>query len=190
MAQNRVTPFGTIEDLPGRGTLMGNRGILHDGTERRIKRRWTSKAWITCALEYRGWRAPMWENRRWTPLFFLDEATAFAAGHRPCALCRRADHRRFRAAWGEMPLKEIDGVLHAQRTAARAEVPATDLTDGAMVAFDDRAWIVWHGSVRPWSMAGYGEAQPIPARAALLTPPALLEVLWRGYELSVHESAG
>lgn len=190
MAQNRVTPFGTIEDLPGRGTLMGNRGILHDGTERRIRRRWTNTAWIACALEFRGWRAPLWENRRWTPLFFLDEATAFAAGHRPCALCRRADHRRFRAAWGDTPLKEIDGTLHALRTGARLDVTRDDVTDGAMVAFDDRAWLVWRDAVRPWSMAGYGEPETIPAQVTLLTPPALVDVLWRGYEASVHPSAG
>ncbi len=190
MAQNRVTPFGTIEDLPGRGTLMGNRGILHHGTERRIRRRWTTKAWIACALEFKGWRAPMWEDRRWTPLFFLDEPTALAAGHRPCALCRRADHRRFRTAWGETPLPEIDATLHAQRTGEGPDVPRADLADGAMVAFAARAWLVWRDAARPWSMAGYGAPEAIPARVTLLTPPALLDVLWRGYEPSVHPSAG
>lgn len=193
MAQNRVTPFGTIEDLPGRGGLMGNRGILHDGTERVIKRRWTSKAWIACALEFRGWRAPMWEDRRWTALFFLDEATALAAGHRPCALCRRADHTRFRAAWGEMPLTEIDATLHRQRISGRGsvlpEVGRDDVVTGAMVALDGRAWLVCDDALLPWSSAGYGPPRRIPDRLSLLTPPALLDVLWRGYEPSVHESA-
>ena len=189
MAQNRVTPFGTIEDLPGRGALMGNRGILHHGTERVIRRRWTTKAWIACALEFKGWRAPMWEDRRWTPLFFLDEATAFAAGHRPCALCRRPDHKRFRAAWGDTALPAIDALLHGQRTGARPQVPRRDLTDGAMIAFDDRAWLVWHDEARPWSMLGYGStAATVPATVTLLTPPALLDVLWRGYEPLVHPS--
>src|SRR3954463_15575885 len=130
VARNRVTPFGSIEDLPGRGTFMGNRGSIHEGRE--IRRQWTTKAWITCALEFKGWRAPMWEQGRWTPLFFLDEATAFAAGHRPCALCRRADHKRFRAAWGDPPLPEIDSTLHGERIGARPIVRRDELTDGAM----------------------------------------------------------
>jgi hypothetical protein len=198
VAQNRVTPYGTIEDLPGRGTLMGNRGILHDGTEPRIKRRWTSKAWIACALEFppasrrtaqEGWRAPMWENRRWTALFFLDEATALAAGHRPCALCRRGDHRRFRDAWGDAPLKEIDAALHVERTGPRQHVDREELTDAAMVEVDGQPCLVWRDALRPWSMAGYGERREIPERVTLLTPPSLLGVLWRGYEAAVHESA-
>jgi len=189
VAQNRVTPFGTIEDLPGRGALMGNRGCLHKGTERRIARRWASKAWITCVLEFRGWRAPMWEERRWTPLFFLDEATAFAAGHRPCGLCRRADHARFRAAWGESPLDEIDAALHAERTRARPVVLASDLARGAMVAVGEQAYLVVDGGMRPWSMAGYGGVEPVPEQVVLLTPPSIVDLFWRGYAPVVHESA-
>lgn len=186
-----MTPFGAIEDLPGRGTLMGNRGILHDGRE--IRRRWASKAWIACVLEYKGWRAAQWEPGHYTPLFFLDEATALAAGHRPCALCRRADHKRFRSAWGEMPLAEIDGTLHRERTASsRPTVAAEELCDGAMVTLDgSTALLVWRGALRPWSMAGYGDSSlPIPDSVALLTPPSMLGVLWRGYEPLVHASAG
>ena len=194
MAQNRVTPFGTIEDLPGRGLLMGNRGILHDGTERVIKRRWATKAWITCALQFKGWRAPMWENRRWTALFFLDEATSLAAGHRPCALCRRADHARFREAWGETRLDEIDATLHGQRLSGRGsvlpEVGADDLVTGAMVVLDGRAWLVHDGVLLPWSSGGYGPPRRMPDRLSLLTPPALLDVLWRGYRPVLHPSAG
>lgn len=189
MAQNRVTPFGTIEDLPGRGALMGNRGCLHKGSERRIARRWASKAWITCVLEFKGWRAPMWEPGRWTPLFFLDEVTALAAGHRPCALCRRDDHRRFRDAWGPARLPNIDATLHAERTGDRPVVTGDDVVDGAMVAVDDRAWLVLGGALRPWSMEGYGAAAPMPATVTLLTPPSLVAVLRRGYAPAMHASA-
>jgi hypothetical protein len=182
VAQNRVTPFGTIEDLPGRGTLMGNRGILTGN------RRWATKAWIACVLEFRGWRA---SDSKYTPLFFLDEATSLAAGHRPCALCRRADHRRFRDAWGTTPLPEIDATLHDQRTGPRPVVPASDLAPGAMVAVAEQAFLVVDdGGMRPWSMAaGYGEVVAVPSTVTLLTPPSLLDVLWRGYEPLVHESA-
>lgn len=193
VAQNRVTPFGTIEDLPGRGTLMGNRGILHDGTERVIRRRWANKAWIACALEFKGWRAPMWEDRRWTALFFLDEATAFAAGHRPCALCRRADHSRFREAWGESQLADIDARLHVERISGRGsvlpEVGRADVLTGVMVALNGRAWLVHDDALLPWSSSGYGRPRRIPERVSLLTPPALVEVVWRGYEPSVHATA-
>jgi hypothetical protein len=185
--RNRVTPFGAIEDLPGRGTLMGNRGILHKGVE--IRRRWATKAWIACVLEYKGWRAPQWQRGHYTPLFFLDEATALAAGHRPCALCRRADHRRFRSAWGDAALAEVDATLHAERTGDRPVVPRADLTDGAMVAVDDRSWLVCGGALRAWSMAGYGEHRDVPATVTLLTPPSVLDVLWRGYEPQLHPSA-
>jgi hypothetical protein len=190
VTQNRVTPFGTIEDLPGRGLLMGNRGCIHPGTEHRITRRWTTKAWIACVLEFKGWRAPMWEAGRWTPLFFLDEATALAAGHRPCGLCRRADHKRFRAAWGDAPLAEVDATLHAERTGERRVVGRADVTAGAMVAVDGVAHLVVDDStMRPWSMAGYGAPVAIPASITLLTPPSVLDVLWRGYEPLVHGTA-
>lgn len=178
--RNRVTPFGTIEDLPGRGALMGNRGCIHVGRE--IRRQWASKAWITCLLEFKGWRAPMWEPNRWTPLFFLDEPTALAAGHRPCGLCRRADHARFRAAFDATALKDVDAALHAERTGARPTVDLDGLPDGVMVAIDDRAWLVDGDELRPWSMEGYGDGVPRPSRAVvLLTPPSTVRVLERGY---------
>lgn len=193
MAQNRVTPFGSIEELPGRGMLMGNRGILHDGTEQRIRRRWTTKAWITCALEFKGWRAPMWENRRWTPLFFLDEATAFAAGHRPCARCRRPDHLRFRVAWGDGALEEIDARLHRERVSGRGgALPVAcrhALVDGSMVVVDYRAWLVADGALLPWSSEGYGPPRAVPDRVGVLTPPALVDVIRNGYRPEVHPSA-
>lgn len=192
--QNRVTPLGTIEALPGKGLLMGNRGSIHEG--RVIARPYATKSWITCVLEFRGWRAPMFEENRWTPLFFLDEATSFAAGHRPCALCRHADHKRFRTAWGEMALGEIDATLHAERVTGRgrASVKRTvrvdaDLPDGAMVEVDGRAWLVRNGSLLAWSSGGYLERRERPSTVTLLTPPSLVDVLWRGYAPLLHGSA-
>ena len=122
--QNRVTPFGEIVAVPERGTMMGNRGILHDGRQR-LRRRWASKLWICCLLELQGRREPVMAPGRYTRLFFLDEPTALAAGHRPCAYCRRGDYNAFRAAWadgnralglGKTPRAvEVDAVLHAER---------------------------------------------------------------------------
>jgi hypothetical protein len=180
VARNRVTPFGTIEDLEGRGALMGNRGCIHTGRE--ITRRWATKAWISCALEYRGRRAPMWEPNRWTPLFFLDEPTAMAAGHRPCGLCRRDDHRRFRALLGDGPLAELDATLHAERTGTRRTLELDDLPDGAMVAADDRALLVDGDVLRPWSMSGYLPAvRRGSGRVTVLTPATMITALERGY---------
>jgi hypothetical protein len=149
--QNRVTPFGEIVAAPERGTLMGNRGILHDA-DGRIRRRWATRAWIACVLEFRGRRGPVMAPGHYTRLFFLDEPTALAAGHRPCSECRRAEYLAFREAWargnanlglGPAPrAPEIDRVLHAERVgpggARRTYVaPLGDQPDGALVTFDE-----------------------------------------------------
>ena len=120
--QNRVTPSGDIVADPHRGLFTGNRGIIHDpATKTLLNRRWSSPAWITCVCEFRGRRRKVMGGRSWTELFFLDEATAFAAGHRPCFYCRRDDANRFRAAWEEgngvaaVLARDIDAVLHRER---------------------------------------------------------------------------
>jgi hypothetical protein len=159
---------------------MGNRGILSG------RRQWSTKAWIACVLEFRGWRA---SDSKYTPLFFLDEATALAAGHRPCALCRRADHKRFRAAWGEARLADVDATLHAERRGARPIVPRSDLMTGAMVDVDGVAHLVCDELLRPWSMHGYGAPVETPPTVRLLTPPSMLDALWRGYVPVLHPSA-
>ena len=117
--QNRVTPTGDIIATAHRGMFTGNRGIIHDpATKTLLKKRWSSPAWITCVCEFRGWRRKVMGGRSWTELFFLDEATAFAAGHRPCFFCRRDDANRFRAAWekgngvADIRAREMDAVLH------------------------------------------------------------------------------
>ena len=122
--QNRVTPSGDIVADVNRGLFTGNRGIIHDpATRTLLRKRWASPAWITCVCEFRGWRRHVMGGRSWTELFFLDEATAFAAGHRPCFFCRRDDANRFRAAWEEgngvadVRAREMDAVLHQERLA-------------------------------------------------------------------------
>jgi hypothetical protein len=150
--QNRVTPLGELIADPGRGLVYGNRGCLHDETGR-IRRRSATKRWIACRLEFRGWKLATAPAGKFTELFFLDEATAFAAGHRPCALCRRDDYDRFSAIWRELHLGEsgadaIDARLHAERVdpATRAhrlhEGLLAELPDGAFVLEDDGPQLV------------------------------------------------
>ena len=148
--QNRVTPTGDIIATPHRGMFTGNRGIIHDpATKTLLKKRWSSPAWITCVCEFRGWRRPVMGRRSWTELFFLDEATAFAAGHRPCFFCRRDDANRFRAAWEkgngvtDVRAREMDSVLHRERLDRSRKrlhplpMPLKQLPDGAMVQAGD-----------------------------------------------------
>jgi hypothetical protein len=142
--QNRVTPLGELIADPSRGLVYGNRGCLHDEA-RHIRRRYAGKRWIACRLEFRGWhRSPLLQPGRFTELFFLDEATAFAAGHRPCALCRHEDYARFVEIWrgihaGPGGADEIDELLHRERVdpATRGhrfhEMPLDELPDGAFV---------------------------------------------------------
>ena len=192
--QNRVTPFGEIVAVPDRGSLMGNRGgCLHDGARRLGRARWRSAAWIACLLDFKGRRRTPMTPGLYTELFFLDEATALAAGHRPCAECRRPAFEAFRRAWaaasGTAPPRapEMDRVLHAERLDGqggkrRHEAVLEELPDGAMVERDGAAWLVEGGRLLRWTPAGYAEAVPhAPGPALLLTPPATVAVLREGY---------
>jgi hypothetical protein len=202
--QNRVTPFGDIVATPARGLLFGNRGILHDH-DRRIIRRWQSRRWIACRLQFRGWhREPMPVSPiRYTGLFFLDEATSFAAGHRPCAECRREDFGRFRDAWSgaEAPARadDMDRVLHAERLLpGRSRVKQThlgrieSLPDGAMIAVEGAPWLVLGSELLLWTPFGYTDRRPRPrsGAATLLTPPSTIGVIEAGYAPGLHPSAG
>jgi hypothetical protein len=202
--QNRVTPFGELIATPGRGLVYGNRGCLHDD-EGRIRRRYAVRRWIACRLQFRGWhRSPLLQPGRFTELFFLDEATAFAAGHRPCALCRREDYVRFSEIWrelyrGEVGADAMDDRLHRERVDAetrdqrRHPLPSDPLPDGAFVADRDGAYLVVHGTFRRWNPSGYVEAAPSTRTLELITPPSLVEVLRRGWDPVVpllHPSAG
>jgi hypothetical protein len=203
--QNRVTPLSELIAHPARGLVYGNRGCLHDA-HGKIRRRFAGRRWIACRLRFRGWhRAPLMQPGRFTELFFLDEATAFAAGHRPCALCRREDYDRFRAIWrtlhpGDDGADAIDARLHGERVdpGTRAQRRHTtnvnDLPDGAFVLADGTPHLVLGERVLRWTPVGYDEATPRPGGAPveLLTPPSLVAVLRAGWEPVVpmfHPSA-
>ncbi len=198
--QNRVTPSGDIIATPHRGLFTGNRGIIHDpATKTLLKKRWSSPAWITCVCEFRGWRRQVMGGRSWTELFFLDEATAFAAGHRPCFFCRRDDANRFRAAWEEgngvsgVRAREIDAVLHGERLDRRKKrlhpLPMAQLPDGAMVQRGEESFLIAQGRALRWSMAGYSETETAIDDAMLLTPPSTLRAMDAGYRPVLHPSA-
>jgi hypothetical protein len=197
--QNRVTPFGEIVAVASRGMFTGNRGIIHDPETKTLTHRWTTKAWITCACDWKGRRRDVWAGRSWTELFFLDEATALSAGHRPCFYCRRADAIAFREAWAignriaAPTAPEMDATLHRERLAGRKKkrlhpVPS-ELPDGAMLAAAGDAWLIAHGATWRWRFAGY-ERQPMPKPDGLLTPPSSLAALRAGYHSRLHESVG
>jgi hypothetical protein len=201
--QNRVLPTQEIVAIPARGLLMGNRGCIH-GTGRTLGvSRWRSKLWICCVLDWKGWRRDVMPPGRWTALFFLDEATALAAGHRPCAYCRRADYNAFTAAWREghgqaarPKADEMDAVLHAQRVESytrrqRTRVAdAPGLPDGAVIRAG-AVGLVLGGRVLPWTPEGYGAPGPLPGGTVeVLTPPAMVAALAAGYRPLLHPSAG
>lgn len=200
--QNRVTPTGDIVAVPQRGTFTGNRGIIHDpATRTLLNRRWTTKAWIVCVCEFRGRRRDVMAARSWTELFFLDEATALAAGHRPCYYCRRADADAFRLAWergnglGNARAPEIDSVLHKERLDGRAKrlhplpIPLNKLPDGAMVQAGGESYLIADARPLLWTFDGYREAGLPLADARLITPPSTVRALQAGYRATLHESA-
>jgi len=190
--RNRVTPLGDVIATPERGLVYGNRGCLHDKTGA-VVRRAATRRWIACRLSYRGWyQGATPRPGRFTGLFFLDDATALAAGHRPCALCRRADYKRVLAITGFRGADAIDLALQAQRTRTRPRVSVTSLPDGTFVLLDDEPHLVADGALRRWSPGGYGPPLRAPRTAALITPELLVSVLAEGWEPLVpflHPSA-
>ena len=202
--QNRVTPLGDLIADPARGLVYGNRGCLHD-QEGRIRRRYAVRRWIACRLEFQGWRrSPLLQPGRFTELFFLDEATAFAAGHRPCALCRRTDYVRFGELWsaidpGQAGADAIDAQLHRKRLdGPRAqrhhERGLDDLPDGVFLMYEDEPWLVRGDELLRWTPAGYTDrrARPSGVCGITITPPSLVAVLRAGWEGEVplfHPSA-
>jgi hypothetical protein len=200
--QNRVTPTGDIIATPHRGLFTGNRGIIHDpATKTLLTRRWASQAWLTCVCEFRGRRREVMGGRSWTELFFLDEATALAAGHRPCFFCRRDDAIRFRAAWEEdngvarVRARDIDAVVHRERLSGGKKrlhpstMPLEELPDGAMVQQGTESFLMVRGRALLWSPAGYRQASNAPQDAMLLTPPSTVRALSAGYRPALHPSA-
>ncbi|HEX5146882.1 MAG TPA: hypothetical protein VFV85_07645 [Conexibacter sp.] len=201
--QNRVTPLGELVAASGRGLVYGNRGCLHD-EHGVVRRRYAGRRWIACRPEFRGRRRQrLLQPGRYTELFFLDEATAFAAGHRPCAECRREDYNRFTALWRELHggsarADEIDARLHAERVSDSREHRLHDvhlgaLPDGAFALEDGEPWLVRGPALLRWTPDGYCDSRPRhDARATLVTPPSLVAVLrsgWSGDVPFLHPSA-
>jgi len=204
--QNRVDPWGQIQAVNARGTLLGNRGILHNG-KKEIVAHWRTKAWITCRLAWKGKTRTIMSPGSYTELFFLDEATAFSAGHRPCAECRRERFQEFKAAWiaanAEFsvspvpPISAIDKVLHAERVRRGGakvtyEAELGTLSDGTMVEIADTAYLIWGKRLLQWSFASYTEIEepyPLQRRVQVLTPASIVRVFSNGFRPEVHESA-
>jgi hypothetical protein len=203
--QNRVTPLSELIATPARGLVYGNRGCLHDDTGR-IRRRFNGRRWISCQLQFKEWRrGPLLQPGKFTELFFLDEATAFAAGHRPCALCRRADYNRFVDRWqglhpGQTGADSIDAQLHDERVEPGTrgqrhhDALLDDLPDGAFVFHNGMPHLVHGDNLLVWSAAGYPARVRRPSRqtARVITPPSLVELLrtdWQSLVPVVHPSA-
>jgi hypothetical protein len=200
--QNRVDPFGELFAAAARGTLMGNRGgRIHTDEQKLARRRWASRQWIACVLQFKGRQRDVW-GRYYTELFFLDEVTALSAGHRPCFECRRQDAETFAAAWAKafrLPARPraqaMDEVLQRERLDGRSKrrhrVKLDSLPDGAMIAIDDEAFAVRGAALLRWTPKGYvaRKRRMQGATADLLTPPAIVAVLKAGYRPSWHTSA-
>ncbi|MEI6306400.1 MAG: hypothetical protein WCP33_06230 [Deltaproteobacteria bacterium] len=203
--QNRVTPEGNIVAFSERGSLMGNRGNLHN-LERQVVRVSAHKSWVACRLEFQGIRRELMKPGSYTELFFLDEATAYSAGHRPCNDCQKDRLKEFRDCWiaanaprynlqsPTMPL--IDGVLHDERIGKQnMKVTYTDdadrLPDGAFIDYEGAAYFKWQGRYLEWSAGGYVNAITLPLKTAVpvLTPKSIVRCFHNGLVPEVHISA-
>jgi len=204
--RNRVTPFSTLIATSARGTLTGNRGCLHDDHEQ-IRRQFQGKRWIICLLDFKGRKRSIMTPGKYTELFFLDEATALAAGHRPCAECQRERFNLFRETWAKANPKmagtprpaatTLDAILHQERVATSSQAhrfcnSIENLPDGAFVTDDEQnAYLVRKNQLLRWGPAGY-EQPPVrsiryPVR--VLTPASVVRTLTAGYPVSIHSSA-
>jgi hypothetical protein len=197
--QNRVGPRGEIFRTTARGTMLGNRGGAIHNDNREIVRQFRSRQWICCVLEFKGRRRTVMSPKRYTELFFLDEAVALAAGHRPCAECRRERFNAFRQAWEpqrRVPAPEIDVDLHRARIDKRGQkvtyaAPLDTLPDGAFALIEDASCLVWQEALLLWSPEGYigKRARPSGLTVEVLTPGPIVECIRRGYQPAIHDSA-
>jgi hypothetical protein len=203
--QNRVDPWGDLNAVPSRGTLMGNRGILHND-QQQVVRKWARKPWVSCLVSYGEVKRVPFSAGNYSELFFLDEATALAAGHRPCNTCQRHKHIAFKMAWlkanrpGEensfVPIATIDHVLHEERVTRDGHkitfhAKLADLPDGTIFVHNEDALLVWREHLWRWSFDGYSPAEPIPSATIVpvLTPRSIVRMLASGYPPDVHASA-
>jgi len=202
---NRVDPWGRLHAVAARGTFLGNRGILHNRNQE-IVAQWKTKAWITCLLVWKDRRRAIMTPGSYTELFFLDEATAFSAGHRPCAECRRERFREFKLRWtaanprmiaeSEPAVAQIDKILHTERVLKGGvkvtyETALGTLPDGTMIDVGGAAYLVWQKRLWQWSFAGYVGSQPFhprQRRVRVLTPASLVNMFRAGFRPQVHDS--
>ncbi|MGI9494249.1 MAG: hypothetical protein ACR2QF_17800 [Geminicoccaceae bacterium] len=205
--QNRVTPLGDVIVHSARGTFMGNRGILHGADQRLGQARWRHPHWVTCVLAYKDWHREVMQPNNYTELFFLDEATALAAGHRPCALCRRRDYDAFQEALSDalhrddsLGANALDRMLHTARIAEgtrrqkRFEAVLDNVPSGAMIRFPgdpEQAWLVQNDHLLRWQPEGYDafDKRPMGKLVDVLTPRPSVLALQRGYQPFLHPSA-
>ena len=203
--QNRVDPCGAIFASPARGTFMGNRGGALHNRKREIVRQYASRRWITCLLEFKGRRRSVMSPGRYTELFFLDEAVALAAGHRPCAECRRARFNAFRDAWirsgnpregNSVFADEIDRELHRARIDRRKrklthEASLKSLPDGCFIQIEGSSYLVWGDTLLLWSPDGYMEKRQWPNNltVTILTPEPIVRCIRQGYRPEIHKSS-
>ena len=202
--QNRVDPWGQLKSVPMRGSLMGNRGILHNGS-RQIVRPWAGKSWVTCALQFNDIHRTIFAEGSYSELFFLDEATAFAAGHRPCNHCRKSRYAEFKTAWvrgnrpgaaeGNMLVTEIDKVLHTERAIpgggkVKFHSLVSTLPSGTMFEYEGAAFLVWMAAAHRWSFEGYipSSLQLDHETVNVLTPASIVRMFESGFTPSVHAS--
>lgn len=202
--QNRVDPWGSIFACSARGTFMGNRGGALHNQEREIVRPYLTRRWITCLLEFKGRRRSVMSPGRYTELFFLDEAVALAAGHRPCAECRRERFNLFRDAWsrsdrssGNFPLADqIDSELHRARIDRRKgkityQTSLSSLPDGCFVQMEGSSYLVRGDMLLLWSPEGYlkKRSRPKDVSVTVLTPEPVAQCIREGYRPEIHKSS-
>ena len=201
MLQNRVNPVGELIKTKARGAWLGNRGVIHD-EHKEIVRPYKVKAWITCVLAFRGRHREIMQPDRWTELFFLDEATAFSAGHRPCFQCRYKDHMRFKEYWlkgnpaygfdMQTPVAKIDDVIHKERIAKDRskityEAHIDNLPNGTFAMYDDKPYLIYDKQLYEWGPAGYAKAIALPGVkvVTVLTPRSVVNMFNAGYVAQV-----
>ncbi len=202
--QNRVDPWGNLVAISARGEFLGNRGILHDENKNVVKA-WAHKNWVLCELKFKGIKRELFSPNRYSELFFLDEATAFSAGHRPCAHCRRQRYSEFKNFWGvandltgttQVSAQDIDKKLHFERVNRSREkvlfnIHFAEVPDGALILIEEEAYLVWEGRLHKWSHYGYTETRSLPAQdevVQVMTPKTIFNLYKVGFKPLVHVS--
>ena len=204
--QNRIDPWGDLVAIKARGEFLGNRGILHDD-DKNIVKPWAHKNWVTCELSFKGIKRELFGPNSYSELFFLDEATALAAGHRPCAHCRRQRYNEFKRFWGiaiglldidtaSVSSQEIDKRLHSERASRSREKilfneKISEVPEGALIALGDEVYLVWGGHIHKWSHHGYSSAQQLPSNnqvVQVITPQTIVQMYKVGFKPLVHAS--